>query len=171
MRVDVRRHADEHPLPRPGQRRDPRDLAGRVDHDPTDPAGHRGLQVARRLRVAVQHDPVRGKAGRCRHGQLTLRADIQAEPLLIHPARHGPAQERLARVGDLRVRERLPVLAAALAHIVLVQDVSRRAVTRGDRGQRDTAHGYATVGHGARGERPDARGQIGVFWRWLWPGL
>ena len=79
---------------------------GGVDHDTPYAVTHRRPQVAWRLGVSVQHDPVSREAHRTRHRELACRADVQRQALLRDPSGHGAAQERLAGVGDLRAGKR-----------------------------------------------------------------
>ncbi len=122
---DARHHAhhDLLPLARGDRGRDPGDLRRTVDDDPphAEPQGH--LQVAGRLRVAVQHDALRREAGRDGELQLPGGARVQAEALLPHPAGHPAGQERLGRVQHVGVGEGVPVDPAAFAHLTLVEDV------------------------------------------------
>ncbi len=59
------------------------------------------------LVVAVQADPLRRHAGAQRHGQLAAGADVEAQPLLGDDADDRLAEERLARVEDVRAGERV----------------------------------------------------------------
>ncbi len=136
--VGVRLHADgdpdQHLRAYPalaGQLGEPVDLGERVDDDPAHPGVDRPGQLGDRLVVAVEADPLRRHPGRQRDGQLTAGADVEEQALLGDHPDHRAAQERLAGVVDVRVREGRAELAAALAQVVLVQHVRRGAVLGG----------------------------------------
>jgi hypothetical protein len=59
----------------------------------------------------VQQHPVAGEAGPDRDRELAAGAHVQAETLLLDPAGHRGAEERLGGVEDHRAAERLPVVA------------------------------------------------------------
>ncbi len=145
MGVDTGCDADQDPLPRRCLRREPGDLRGGVDHDTPDAVAERRMQICRRLRVPVQDDPARRKADRAGDRQLSSRADVQRQPLLPDPAGHRAAQERLARIRDLRIGERRGVGAAPGSDVCLVEDVGGRAVGRRQRAQAHPADADLTV--------------------------
>ncbi len=159
--ADPGHHPDHHPLAAVGPEGggQPGDLRGTVDHDPAHAQAQRGLQVVRRLGVAVQHDPLGREPGGDRQFQLTGRADVQAQALLGRPADHGPAQERLGRVQDFGIGKGLPVGAAALAHLALVEDVDRGAEAVRDLGQRHAGDGRIARARFGGGGGPD--GEVG----------
>src|SRR5699024_6196687 len=72
--------------------------------------------------------------GAQRDGELASRAHVQAQTVLLDPARDGPAQEGLARVVDVRAPVRLerlgegvPEGAGTVAEVVLVEHEGRGA--------------------------------------------
>src|SRR5919107_3694868 len=73
-------------------------------------------------------DAARVEARSQRHGELARGAHVEAEPLLRDPTRDGRAEERLARVVDVVVREGLAKSAGAAPEVRLVEDVRRGAV-------------------------------------------
>ena len=90
------------------------DLRHRVDHHVSDAGLDGRLQLIDRFIVAVQCDSISREIGMQRDGELAAAADIQRQPLLVDPARHLGAQERLRRVAHvLTAAEGCGDLAAA----------------------------------------------------------
>ena len=116
----------------------PVDLDERVDDDPADAGVERPRDLRVRLVVAVQADVGAGDPGAQRDGELAARGGVDAQALLVHPARDRDGQERLARVvhvdagADLRERrlERAAVAAGAGAEVGLVEHVRRACRAR-----------------------------------------
>src|SRR3954468_7661783 len=105
------------------------DVAVVVEHDVAD-AGVVGLlQLAARLRVAVEVDAPGVEAGLERHVQLAAAGDVAREPLARHQPQHGRARERLGREVDLEVvrpgGERLLERPHARTDVVLGDDDHR----------------------------------------------
>jgi hypothetical protein len=158
--VGVRLHADgdpqQHPGPhaaRTGQRGQPVDLVERVHDDPADPGVQRPGQLAGRLVVAVEPDPLGREAGRQRHRQLAAGAHVEVQALLGDDPHDRLAQERLAGVIHVGAGEGRGELAAPRPHVVLVQDVDRRAEPVGhvaDAQARDRQDAGLVAGHRAR---------------------
>src|SRR4029079_19571158 len=105
----------------------PGDLVGRVDDDPPDARASGGAQFVRALIVAVQADPARVDSPAQGDGELSARADVQAQTLLRDPPRHAGAQERLSGVVDGPAGEGVAPLPGAGAEVVLVDHVDRAA--------------------------------------------
>ena len=137
--VDVGGHPDEHPLALARQAREVGDLDVGIQHDAPDPDAGRVAQLVGRFRVAVHDDAGRVDPAGQGDGQLTGRADVDAEALFAGPARHRGGQQRLARVDDLDIAQRLAVAPGAAAEVGLVDHVGRGAELVGDIGQRDAA--------------------------------
>ena len=112
-------------------RLEPLDLLERVDDEVADAGVEAGLDLGRRLVVAVEVDALRREAGGAGGGQLAAGGDVQREVLLRDQLRHRAAAERLARVHDLvevGARAEGGVVGAALvAQRLLVVDEQRRA--------------------------------------------
>ncbi len=162
VRVDSRRDADQHRLREGDQRGQLVDLVERVDHDPADPVGQRGLEVLGGFHVAVQHDPLGREADRPRDREFTGRAHVQRQALLGQPAQHCLARQRLARERDLRAGQRLSVGTGAPAHLVLVEQRARGAEARGQMRHRDAREAQVTAVDGAGRRGPDPRRQPGL---------
>src|SRR5699024_5904488 len=90
-----------------GEVLDERDLVEGVDDDPPDPGLERATDLRLGLVVPVQGDAFGRELGAQRDGELASRAHVQAQTVLLDPARDGPAQEGLARVVDVRAPVRL----------------------------------------------------------------
>jgi hypothetical protein len=88
----------------------------------------------------VQDDPIGREVRGYRHGQLALGADVETQPLLVHHAGDRAGQQRLTRVGNVLVVERVAVGRTVGAELRGVQDVGRRAVLRRDPDQAGPAH-------------------------------
>ena len=149
VRLDAR--GDPHHHPRPyaqlgGQLTQPGDLGERVDNDPPDTGGQRLAELGDALVVAVQADTVQVHPGPLDHGQLAAGADVDAQPLLAHPAGDRGAQEGLGRVVDVPAGEGLGEGPGPRPQVGLVQHVRRRADLFGDLGGRDPGDGEDTVG-------------------------
>ena len=138
-------------------------LDDRVDDDPADARVERAPDLRVGLVVAVQADVGPGHPGAQRDGQLAARRRVDPQPLLVRPAGHGGAQERLARVvhvdrgahGAERGREGLPVAARPGPEVRLVEHVGGRAVLGGQRAQVHPADAHGAVGPDAGARRPD----------------
>ena len=128
VRLDAGGDAHEHARGPPelgGHRRQPLDLVEGVDDDPADAELDGPLELAERLVVAVEADPLHREARARGHRQLAAGADVEREPVLGQPARHGRAEERLAGVEDLVAGEGVAEGAGPGAEVVLVEDVGR----------------------------------------------
>ena len=117
VRLDADGRAHQHPLASRRARRTARP-AGRSRRTSRPRPGRprrRGRRPARRptccCRAAAIRSP--GKPARTRDRELAAGADVEAEALLLDPARDRRAQERLGRVEHHRAAERLAVVAAA----------------------------------------------------------
>ena len=165
VRLDADRHPDHHRdrvrrramFGQPGQ---PGDLVERVDDDGADLGLHRGGQLAQRLVGAVQRDPRRRESGPQREFQLTGRADVQGQPLVVQPVHDLGAQERLSGVVHaLGAAEGVGEILAAAAEVGLVDHHQRGAV--GQRQIPDVGAGQAerAVVVAGRAARPDVRVQ------------
>ena len=106
----------------------PLDLGQRVDHDPGHSGVECGDQLGSRLVVAVQQHPVAGEAGADGDRELAAGADVEAQPLLLDPARDGGAEERLGGVEHHCAAERLAIVPAAAPQVGLVEQKGRAAV-------------------------------------------
>ncbi len=164
-RLDARHDADQHPLAaaRGHQGGEPGDLPGAVDDDPADAQPQGGTQVGGALGVAVQDEPAGREPRVGGQFQLARGTDVEGQPLLLDPADHGPGEERLARVGDLGVRQRRPPGAGPLAYLLFVDDVGGGAEAVGEMGERDAADGEVARRQGAR--RLGPRGRRGALVR------
>ena len=88
---------------------------------------------------------------------LTAGRHVEVEPFLGDEARHGDAEERLARVGDGAVAERGTVLTAASPQLVLVVHIERRAERVGEPGEIAAPDREAAVAVDGRGTREQAQ--------------
>jgi len=77
-------------------------------------------------------------------GQLSPTGNVDAQAGLVNESCHGPAEEGLGGVRRA-IWERASHVRAALAQMVLVVDDQRRAVLRGERGDRDSANHQAAL--------------------------
>ena len=126
------------------------DLVEGVDDDPGDTMLQRRRELVGRLVVAVEHETVRGDAGRERDVELTTRGDIEAHALLVGQPCHGSAQERLGGVRDA-VAPGGDGVAARVPQVVLVVDEQRRAEFLGQLEEVDAADvEVAFLVHGRR---------------------
>jgi hypothetical protein len=91
--VDVRGHPDEHRLALTGQSRQVGDLDAGIQHDAPNPDTDRVAELLGRFRVAVHDDAGGLHAAGQGDGQLTGRADVDAEPFFACPARHRRGQQ------------------------------------------------------------------------------
>ena len=139
-RVHPGGHADHHRRAASRSRGDgvgdPVDLHERVDDDPADARVERPRDLRVRLVVAVQADVRAGDPGAQRDRELAARGGVDAQALLVHPARDRDGQERLARVVDVDARA----------------DLRERRLERA-RGSR----GRGRAGRPRRGRRPGCR--------------
>ena len=150
-----------------GQCHDPVDLVIRVHDDPAHAIGEGRAQLIDRFVVAVEADSGAGEADALRDGQLATGADVQTQSLLKHPPSHRGAQERLARVVDVGAAaqpvESLGILRAESAcpgpEVVLVEDVCRGAVVRGQGRDVNAPDFEDAVGSAAHALAPQLRGQ------------
>ena len=172
--VGVRLDADGHPhhdrghdaeLGRDGG--DPVDLVERVDDDPPHPVGQRLADLGGGLVVAVEADPLRREAGALRDRQLATRAHVEVQALVGDPARHGRAEERLARVVDVGTgqpvegrTEPVAELPCARTEVVFIQDVRSSAVLLGQGEHVDAADGQPAGLVTVDGARPELRQQL-----------
>lgn len=157
---DPRHHPHHDLLPTVGadQRGDSSDLRGAVEDDPPDPEPQRGLDVARALRVSVQHHPLRRKPGQDGEFEFTGGADVEPQTLLVDPPNHRPGQERLGGVQHIGVGEGGPVRPAPCPHLVLVQHIRGGVEPVGHIGERDPADTQISVRETGGGGRP--HGQV-----------
>ena len=109
VRLDADGDAHEHVLHdagRTGDRVEAFDLGHRVEHDVPD-AGLDGRgQLVDGFVVAVQRDSLGREVGVQRDGEFAATADVQRQALLVDPARHLGAQERLGGVVHVARRRR-----------------------------------------------------------------
>lgn len=159
--VDVRADPQQHLLPARRERGDPVDLRRRVQHDPPDARGERGLEVLVGLDGAVQHDAVPGQSRGRGHRDLAAGARVDRAALVGDQAGHSAAEERLAGVDDLGVGQRGPVGAAAGADVGGVEHLHRGAEAGGELGEVDAADLQGAVGGHAGRDRPQARLEAG----------
>ena len=166
-RVDAGRHAqhdvgDDAAFGR--DRIDQGELGQGVDDQVADPVVQGQADLLARLVVAVQPDAGPGDACRQRRRQLALRARVDSQPLHRGGARHGDAQERLARVVDVGLGQvgegllhrRLPG-ACAPGEFGLVQHVQGRAELGDELADRHPAHRELAGVEASERRRPHAR--------------
>ncbi len=158
MRVRLDPGGDpEEDLERQAELDQPVDLVEGVDDEPRDAVLGRGDQFRAGLVVAVEDHPLGREAGSPGDGQLTAGADVETETLLGDPAGHRGAEKGLARVVDLTVilgKSTAPLTHPA-PHVVLVEDVGRRAELLRQQCDGHAADGQNAVGAELRGGRPD----------------
>ena len=87
------------------------------------------LELAHRLVVAVNHQPLSGHPGLQGNERLALRSDVDPHPLLVDEARHCQAQEGLGGV-DSPVAKSSDGLPAAFSQMVLVVHEKGRSELR-----------------------------------------
>lgn len=80
-------NAAQTPL-RDGRRARLLDLVERVQHDPADSGGARGLPVLGGFHVAVEQNPLGRHSRRERASQLPGRADVERQTLAVQPPEH-----------------------------------------------------------------------------------
>ena len=115
----IRSTTSRHRQPLGVQRLEPVELVEAVDDDVAHALGHRHAQLVDALVVAV-HRARRSAgtpAGRATI-QLATGGDVEQHPLLVGEPGHRLAQERLRRVDDVLVAERVDGLAAAVAQVL-----------------------------------------------------
>ena len=136
VRLDADRHADQHVLDDArvaGDRVEPFDLGHRVEHDVPDPGLDGRGELVDRFVVAVQRDPLGREVRVQRDGEFAAAAHVERQPLLVDPAGHLAAQERLGGVAHVVApAEGRGDVAAAGPEVVLVDDEQRRAVLLGE---------------------------------------
>ena len=116
----------------PGDRIQPGDLVERVEHHPSDARVRGGGELGGRLVVAVQRDPLGREPRAQRDRQLAAAADVEREALLVDPAGHLRAEERLGRVVHRGRPERGRERVCAGTEIGLVDHEQRCAVGLGE---------------------------------------
>ena len=156
---------------RAGDRVEAFDLGHRVEHDVADPGLDGRRQLVDGFVVAVQRDPLGREVGVQRDGQFAAAGHVERQALLVDPARHLGAQERLGGVAHVfAAAERGGDLAAARPEVVLVDDEERGAVLGRDVGDGhagDRDHAVVAANGVAR---PHVRGELEHLGRGLRPG-
>ena len=127
VRLHARRRPHQHRAGEPDAL-EPIQLVERVGDDPSDARIARGLDLRIGFVVAVEDQPLSREVGLQRDVQLAARRHIEAQPFIRDETRHRGAEERLARVRNVRRAEVRCVRTTALAQKVLVVREQRGAV-------------------------------------------
>ena len=161
VRLDADRGAHEHPHGRTSLPwRAPRGVRSRRTESTTmrpTPASSAADSSATDLLLPCSSSRSPGNPACTRDGELAAGADVEAEPLLLDPARDRGAEKRLGRVEDQRAAERLAIVAAARAEVGLVEQERRCAVLAHEVAHVVPAHRQRARRRALDAERPDGR--------------
>ena len=108
------------------------------------------------LDIAVQQHPLRREARRDRERHLTAGTYVQRQARLGGQPNERLRQQRLARVGDLRRRQRGAVGQHPGTDLLGVENIERRSEAAGEIRQLDATDSKPTRAAGLGGIRPDA---------------
>ena len=147
------------------------DLGHRVEHHMADAGLDGSRQLVDGFVVAVQRDSLGRKAGVQRDGQFAAAGHVKRQALLIDPARHLGAQERLRGVAHVfTAAERGGDLAAARPEVVLVDHEDGGAELGRDVGDGHARDRYHAVVAANGVVRPHVRSELEHVGRGLRPG-